>query len=103
MRHFQNLGATLETFLKDGKSAAQFFSRENLVFSELDGIVTFSFCERTISHPHHFSSSIEFWESISKILQVLLLQLLQKVVEDNVPKMVEYLTPLLVPHEESVS
>lgn len=106
---FQNIGDVAHKLWKDAGSAAQFFSNEKRSFEHLsfpsqeEAVLALVGCEKIASNPEIIFAPVRFWDSISNILQALLLQILQKVVHDQVPQLVEYMKPLFIPHEKPVS
>jgi len=104
MHHFLNLNKIAGALWKDGKSAAVFFSREQVAFSSKKEAHDYvDFCDEIISKPNELFRPVRLWECTSKILQVLLLQVLQKIVEDCVSRLVEYMKPLLASEQKTVS
>lgn len=98
---FQNRVDVAYKLWSDGGTAARFFSNEKPTFESLafpsqeEADQALAICERIASNSDRLFPPFKFWDSISNILQVLLIQILQKIVVDNVPKWVENIKPLL--------
>lgn len=94
--NLQYFDDTVSRLLEDGQSAGRFFSKGELVFSSYEEAhITLGTCCQPFSQSSQPFSLVQFWTSMSKTLQTLLLLILQKVVTDKVPELVAYVSPLL--------
>lgn len=99
----QNYNIDNKIFWKMTKIAAEFFSRESPFSSQSEVSESFDLFDKILSNPHHQFSPTDFWNSFPKIIHAFLLQILKKVVDDNAPRLFDYIKPLLEPTQEHTS
>lgn len=91
---FQNINIASETFWNGTKSASSFFSKQPPFSSHNETWEALNFCEQILFYPKKSFLPNQLLENLTKILKALLFQILQKVVQDSVPKIREGLGPL---------
>ena len=89
---------------RDGTTAAKFFGKKAAPFSsEADVRKALDSYDRIVLTPHGLVPPILFWNSVPGILHTLLLQIMQRIVEDSAPKLTAFIRPHFhtVPQEEA--
>lgn len=82
-----------------GKVAAEFFSREKLSFESADEARhVLDICDQIVSNPEDLFPPVLFHKSICRILNVLLILILKKAVDDSVPMLSKYVKSLFEPN-----